>query len=187
MQTGQNIVRSDLAISWQSVPAVFRSCQRAVRGFLRNARSQPGVRPSFVIVGDPRTQRHPEMALVQGNHEIQALAAHRADQSFTISVRKRRHERSASHKARTLKQLLNIAQRERIAKIPPDGTKDDAGFGLPPLEDRGMGYHFAIVSRHQPATAKVATHRLSRTRVRSMHTASSGRNEPRSKPQLCSR
>src|SRR6516164_7935022 len=25
-----------------------------------------------------------------------------------------------------LQQLLNLAQRERIAKIPPDGTKDDA-------------------------------------------------------------
>jgi hypothetical protein len=57
-----------------------------------------------------------------------------------------------------LQQLLNIAQRERIAKIPPDGTKDDAGFGLPPFEDRRSGYHFAIVSRHQPATPKVATH-----------------------------
>src|SRR6516165_12338776 len=57
-----------------------------------------------------------------------------------------------------LQQLLNIAQRERIAKIPPDRTKDDAGFGLPPFEDRRSGYHFAIVSRHQPVTPKVATH-----------------------------
>src|SRR6516164_9984194 len=57
-----------------------------------------------------------------------------------------------------LQQLLNIAQRERIAKIPPDGTKDDAGFGMPPFEDRRSGYHFAIVSRHQAATPKVATH-----------------------------
>jgi hypothetical protein len=57
-----------------------------------------------------------------------------------------------------LQQLLNIAQRERIAKIPPDGTKDETGFGLPPFEDRRSGYHFAIVSRHQPVTPKVATH-----------------------------
>src|SRR5215469_6883567 len=53
--------------------------------------------------------------------------------------------------ATLLQQLLNIAQRERIAKIPPDRTKDDAGFGLPPFEDRRSGYHLAIVSRHQPA------------------------------------
>jgi hypothetical protein len=57
-----------------------------------------------------------------------------------------------------LQQFLNIAQRKRIAKIPADGTKDDAGFGLPPLEDRRSGYHFAIVSLHQSATSKVATH-----------------------------
>jgi hypothetical protein len=57
-----------------------------------------------------------------------------------------------------LQQLLNIAQRERIAKLPPDRTKDDAGFGLPPFEDHRSGYHFAIVSRHQPATRKFATH-----------------------------
>jgi hypothetical protein len=56
-----------------------------------------------------------------------------------------------------LEQFLNIAQRQRIAKIPPDRTKDDAGFGLPPFEDRGSDY-FAILSRHQPATLKVATH-----------------------------
>jgi hypothetical protein len=51
-----------------------------------------------------------------------------------------------------LQQFLNIAQRQRIAKIPPDRTKYEARFGLPPFEDRGSGYHFAILSRHQPAT-----------------------------------
>src|ERR1035437_6141517 len=55
-------------------------------------------------------------------------------------------------------QLLNIAQRKRIAKIPSDHTKYEAGFGLPPLEDRGSGYHSPILSRNQPATLKVATH-----------------------------
>ena len=40
----------------------------------------------------------------------------------------------------------------------PDRTKYEAGFGLPPFEDRGSGYHFAILSRHQPAALKVATH-----------------------------
>src|SRR5215469_17839772 len=57
-----------------------------------------------------------------------------------------------------LQQLLNIAHRKRTAKIPPDRTKDDAGFGLPPFEDRRSGYHFAIGSRHQPATPKAATY-----------------------------
>ena len=57
-----------------------------------------------------------------------------------------------------LQQLLNIAQRERIARIPSDRTKDETGFGLPPFEDRRSAYHFAIVSPHQPATPKVASH-----------------------------
>jgi hypothetical protein len=60
--------------------------------------------------------------------------------------------------ATLLQQLLNIAQRKRIAKIPPDRTKYEAGFGLPPFEDRGSGSHLAILSRHQPAALKVATH-----------------------------
>src|ERR1019366_1972849 len=57
-----------------------------------------------------------------------------------------------------LQQLLNIAQRKRIAKIPPDRTEYEAGFGLPPFEDRRSNYHLAILSRHQPAALKVATH-----------------------------
>jgi hypothetical protein len=32
-----------------------------------------------------------------------------------------------------LQQFLNIAQRKRIAKIPPDCTKYEAGFGLSPF------------------------------------------------------
>ena len=40
-----------------------------------------------------------------------------------------------------LQQLLNIAQRQRIAKIPPYRTNYEAGFGLPPFEDRG-GFPF---------------------------------------------
>jgi pyruvate dehydrogenase (quinone) len=57
-----------------------------------------------------------------------------------------------------LQQFLNIAQRKRIAKIPPDCTKYEAGFGLAPFEDRGSGYHLAILSHHQLTTLNVATH-----------------------------
>ena len=75
-----------------------------------------------------------------------------------------------------LQKLLNIAQRKRIAKIPPDRTKYEAGFGLPPFEDRGSGYHFAILSRHQPATLKFATHPLELLEV------SAGRLSSRTQP-----
>src|ERR1017187_9174717 len=37
---------------------------------------------------------------------------------------------------------------------PVDRTEYEARFGLPPFEDRGSGYHLAILSRHQPATQK---------------------------------
>jgi hypothetical protein len=57
----------------------------------------------------------------------------------------------------TLQQFLNIAQRKRIAKIPPDCTQYEAGFGLSPFEDRGSRYHLAILSRHQ-SNPEVATH-----------------------------
>ncbi len=49
-----------------------------------------------------------------------------------------------------LQQLLDIAQRQRITKIPADRTKDESGFGLPPFEDRRSGYHCAILSHHPP-------------------------------------
>lgn len=62
-----------------------------------------------------------------------------------------------------LQQFLNIVQRKRIAKIPPDRTKYETGFGLSPFEDRRLGFHLAILSRHQPATRKVATHPVTRT------------------------
>ena len=55
----------------------------------------------------------------------------------------------------TIQEPLNITQRQRIAKIPPDRTKYKAGFGLPPFEDRGSVYHFAILSQHQPAPRKL--------------------------------
>ena len=67
-----------------------------------------------------------------------------------------------------LQQFLYIAQRKRIAKIPPDCTQYEAGFGLSPFEDRGSACHLAILSRHQPTTLNVATHpsRLSRRLLR---------------------
>ena len=36
---------------------------------------------------------------------------------------------------------LLIPQRERVAKIPADGTQNELGFGLSPLEDRRLGRH----------------------------------------------
>jgi|HubBroStandDraft_4_1064222.scaffolds.fasta_scaffold21559_2 hypothetical protein len=42
---------------------------------------------SFVIVLHPGTQRHPQISLVQRDHEIQVLPPHRSNQPFTICIR----------------------------------------------------------------------------------------------------
>jgi hypothetical protein len=62
-----------------------------------------------------------------------------------------------------LQKFLNIAQRKRIAKIPPDCTKYEARFGLSPFEDHGSGYHFAILSFRWPATLKLQHIRVAKT------------------------
>jgi hypothetical protein len=39
-------------------------------------------------------------------------------------------------------------------------SSNDQRLDFPAEKDRGSGYHFAILSRHQPATLKFATHPL---------------------------
>src|ERR1039457_2232432 len=98
------------------------------------------------FVDSPRLVCRLEM-LSQSLLQLRAVILHPAPDRCVIDI-----------EATLLQQFLNIAQRKRIAKIPPDRTEYEAGFGLPPFEDRGSGYHFAILSRHQPAALKVATH-----------------------------
>jgi hypothetical protein len=73
--------------------------------------------------------------------KLGAVILHPAPDRYVVDV-----------EATLLQQFLNIAQRKRVAKIPPDRTEYEAGFGLPPFEDRGSGYHSPILSRYQPAT-----------------------------------
>src|SRR5580693_8102539 len=60
-----------------------------------------------------------------------------------------------------LQQLLNIAQRERISKIPADSTENERRFCLPPLEDLRSRRHFPILSRCQPGPTEVCNTTLS--------------------------
>src|ERR1035437_5713977 len=98
------------------------------------------------FVDSPRLVCRLEM-LSQSLLQLRAVILHPAPDRCVIDI-----------ETALLQQFLNIAQRKRIAKIPPDRTKYEAGFGLPPFEDRGSGSHFAILSRRQPAALKVATH-----------------------------
>lgn len=52
---------------------------------------------------------------------------------------------------------LLIPQRERVAKIPADGTQNELGFGLSPLEDRRLGRHSGLFRLPAPVTSDLAT------------------------------
>src|SRR5450830_611433 len=55
-------------------------------------------------------------------------------------------------------QLFDIAERERVPKIPAHGTKNQLRRRLPPLEDCRSGYVLHDLFRLPATRAKVATH-----------------------------
>src|SRR5271169_4136437 len=55
-------------------------------------------------------------------------------------------------------QLFDIAERQRVPKIPAHGTKNQLRRRLPPLEDCRSGYVLHDLFRLPAAPAKVATH-----------------------------
>src|SRR5271157_5736375 len=55
-------------------------------------------------------------------------------------------------------QLFNIAERQRVPKIPTHGTKNQLRRRLPPLEDCRSGCVLHDLFRLPAAPAKVATH-----------------------------
>jgi|GEM_PF-4132251 len=55
-------------------------------------------------------------------------------------------------------QLFHIAERERVAKIPAHGTKNQLRRRLPPLEDCRSGCVLHDLFRLPATPAKVATH-----------------------------
>jgi hypothetical protein len=55
-------------------------------------------------------------------------------------------------------QLFDIAERERVAKIPANGTNNQLRCRLPPLEDRRSGCVLHGLFRLPATPAKVATH-----------------------------
>jgi len=78
------------------------------------------------------------MALVQGNHEIQALPAHRADQSFTISVRRWCPHGSAQNfqfKV-TVKFLVQLPGEDRIVVVDQELIRMIARDRFPELLQR---------------------------------------------------
>jgi len=68
----------------------------------------------------------------------------------------------------TVRGEWSAANRATQARAAESGSAR-ARFGLPPFEDRGSGYHFAILSRHQPANLKVARHPTDQALTRPSH------------------
>jgi hypothetical protein len=58
----------------------------------------------------------------------------------------------------TCEQLFDVAERERVAKIPAHGTQNQLRCRLPPLEDCRSGYVLHGLFRLPATPAKVATH-----------------------------
>ena len=75
------------------------------------------------------------MALVQGNHEIQALLAHRAHQPFTARVRRWCPHWSAQNLQIkvTLKLLVQLPREDRIAVVDQELITMVTGNGFPEL------------------------------------------------------
>jgi hypothetical protein len=61
------------------------------------------------------------------------------------------HRRVIGFQAALLQELFDIAKRQRVSKVPTNGTKNDCGLGLPPFEDRWSSRH-GVLSSYQPAT-----------------------------------
>jgi hypothetical protein len=53
----------------------------------------------------------------------------------------RPHRRVIGFQGALLQELFDIAPRQRVSKVPTNGTKNECGFGLPPFEDRWSGCH----------------------------------------------
>jgi hypothetical protein len=76
----------------------------------------------------------------------------------TVTLNPRPDSRVIRLQAALGEQLFDIAQRQRVPKIPAHGTKNQLRRRLPPLEDRRSGYVIHGLSGYQPTPTKVATH-----------------------------
>ena len=89
VQAAENRGRCDLRVGW---PSMAVRLQRDGQAFRRGGdrRTERGVRAATVVVLGPLAHDVAQVPLAQGNHEVQRLAAHRADEAFAEGIRFRR-------------------------------------------------------------------------------------------------
>jgi len=69
------------------------------------------------------------------------MPPHPLFQFRAIALHPTPHRRVIGFQAALLQEHFDIAQRQRVSKVPTNGTKNECGFGLPPFEDRWSGCH----------------------------------------------
>src|SRR5262252_10265682 len=90
--------------------------------------------PSAVIVGCPIPNRHLQMAFVEGNQEVQALATKAAAQSFAYGVRLRgSHRRPQNPYPQIGKALVNRLREDAVPVM------DDEAVGMAAQERLTFG------------------------------------------------
>ena len=78
----------DHAMAGTNLMAIGGRCE-AIGRRIRNAGPEAGVRTPAIVMRDPLPEHSPHVALVQQNHEIEALTPDCADQSLAERIRLR--------------------------------------------------------------------------------------------------
>jgi len=85
----------------------------------------------MVVMPDPFTQNHSQMFIAEGNDEVQALAPHRSDQSFTVGIGLWcSHRCSQNLQAETLNSFIHLFRENAVAIMDEEAISVIAGDGL---------------------------------------------------------
>ena len=88
----------------------------------------------------PFSQNSSQMFLAERNHEIQALAPHRSNQSFTVRIGLRCSRRGSQRlQAETLNGFIHLLREDAVAIMDQEAIVVVAGNGLAELLCRPIG------------------------------------------------
>ena len=115
-----------------------RSASPACR-FVWQSRTQGGMWPFTVVVGNPLRQHPPEMPLVERNHPIETLAPSGPNESFAVRVGLRRAHRRLQHVQRHRpKRIVNGGREDAVAIVHDEPIGPVERQAVPKLLDRPL-------------------------------------------------
>jgi hypothetical protein len=85
------------------------------------------------------------------------MPPHPLFQFRAIALHPTPHCRVIGLQAALFQELFDIAQRQRVSKVPTNGTKNEFEFGLPPFEDRWPSHHGFFQPTNPRPRREVAT------------------------------